>query len=300
MNFKKLTKEFNQAIKSDDSYQSSIMVEEHIFTQRHGIDAGRNGVSKVLSFERVLTECRELRILTNSKSERIRILLAESTRREHSFGQEKSIYVKLKVNGKYDDFTMQKRSENHFAFERMFDSVDVLSIFKTEYDAFVESNKLDGTIDLETKKQNERSEYELKRLFKGELFKNLLDLLVYYRREFDEKLKLLGGEVVDIFEFSREINVYPEFVEELKNGVEIGYETKQTYNSLPQTIKITRQKNQTKTIKLADIGVEGRDYYSHDDRMAILPEDLEKVKRFQKRFQSKINSRIERAIKKVA
>jgi hypothetical protein len=80
----------------------------------------------------------------------------------------------------------------------------------------------------------------------------------------------------------------------LDKSIEIGWTKSNTYNSLPETLKISLVKD-IRSVTLSELGIEGAGYYSHDDRMTVRADQVEEVKAFNKRF----NSAKDKVLKKI-
>jgi hypothetical protein len=72
--------------------------------------------------------------------------------------------------------------------------------------------------------------------------------------------------------------------------------TRGTYNSLPATLKVEKTR-EIKTVKLKDLGIEQAGHYSHDDKMTVLPEQVEKAKKFAKHFDASKNKKLKKISK---
>lgn len=94
----------------------------------------------------------------------------------------------------------------------------------------------------------------------------------YNTEDMREFLVSLGYSIVAEFEYTEKIQfrlphhgggfIRPTYVKAIKNGLEIGWISSGTYNSLPQVLKIEKIKR-IRTVKLADLGIERKGYYSH-------------------------------------
>ena len=105
-----------------------------------------------------------------------------------------------------------------------------------------------------------------------------------------EALKVKGYSIVAEFQFTNIVSfslphhgsggfIRPEYVKPIKNGIEIGWISSGTYNSIPNVVKIERTRG-IKTKSLSKLGLESKGYYSHHYHCNILPEQAQQAKRF--------------------
>lgn len=115
----------------------------------------------------------------------------------------------------------------------------------------------------------------------------------YKEKELNVLLQSEGIEVLEYFRFSIAIHqklphhggdvLQPVFIKERKNSLELGWISNGTYNSLPNTVKVTKTK-EIKTVKLQDIGAETVGYYDHHYRCVIPVEQRAAAESFAKKF----------------
>lgn len=124
------------------------------------------------------------------------------------------------------------------------------------------------------------------------VYGKIIDDIYYQEKLSEEFLELL--EKTDYrcyrsFEYTHKYSFTPEYITENNHCLEIGWKTNETYNSLPCRIRITRKLGKLNTVKLSDLGIEGRGYYDHTDNFQILPEIQEKAIRFNQEFNRRIS-----------
>lgn len=111
-----------------------------------------------------------------------------------------------------------------------------------------------------------------------------------------ETLKANGYSVVTEFAYSDVVSfsmphhsggsIRSGYIKQLKNGIEIGWLSSGTYNSIPNVVKIERSRG-IKTESLSKLGIESRGYYSHHYNCNILPSQVSQaVSFFKSRFKN--------------
>lgn len=117
--------------------------------------------------------------------------------------------------------------------------------------------------------------------------------------DFVKLLDKYGHKMIKHYHFNDCVTVWtPQYTTALKNGIEIGYHTGNTYNSLPVVVKLTAV-NKIKAVKLSEIGVETRGNYSHDARWSVRSEQVKQAKRFNAMFKAKKSKLINELTKSV-
>ncbi len=117
---------------------------------------------------------------------------------------------------------------------------------------------------------------------------------VYATETVIELLKNQGYSIVTQFDYTDTISfemphhsgnhISPSYVKDVKNGIEIGWISNGTYNSIPQVLKIEKVTG-IKTQSLRDLGIEKNGYYDGHYKCEILPSQAKAAKQFfSKRF----------------
>jgi hypothetical protein len=120
----------------------------------------------------------------------------------------------------------------------------------------------------------------------------------YSQGEFKAKLAKAGCKLLVFFRFNAQVRVKlphhsgsacigtPNYVKKTKQGVELGFISSGTYNSLPNVIKVSRV-NSIQTVSLNTLGIERKGYYSYDLKCSIPKSQAKQAKAFfGKRFRN--------------
>lgn len=293
LNYKTICKALNAHAESG-SYDkpATLRVEHTSFQPIHKAQRGRNGVGELVELVTRVIEAEGVHIANHDRSNLISIYIKSRTRSGHGFGSDMGVFLRLKdAKGKYHSV------ECRTAWETSEIEVNNLSrvigeTLPSEFEAeafaeFVEEEtaKVVGikgkhpTVDTDS----------LRRAFSKKFYQEIVkyELEDGRRERFDKLLSFAGVSLVTIFQFTDRVwCISPDYVDQTKQGFEIGWTERHTYNSLPATLRITKVR-EIKTVKLADIGVETSGYYNHGDNMRVLPEQVAMVKRFASRFRAK-------------
>lgn len=293
LNFKSICKRLNQPTASDDYGSSTTLRVEHTsFQAIHKAQRGRNGVGELVELVTRVIEAEGVHIATHDRSNLISVYIMARTKASHGFGSDTGVFLRMKdAKGKYHSV------EARTAWETSEIEVNNLSrvIGETipadfEPEAFAEfleeeAAKVIGI----AKAKREVDTDSMRRVFSKKFYQELVKYELEDGRteRFEKLLKFAGVSLVTLFQFTDRLwCISPDYVEQTKQGLEIGWTERHTYNALPATLRISRVK-EIKTVKLCEIGVEQSGYYDHTDRMRILPEQVTAVKRFASRFRSK-------------
>lgn len=302
LNFKTICKALNAHAESD-SYDkpATLRVELTGFQAIHKARAGRNGVGELVELVTRVIEAKGVHIATHDRSNLISVYIRACTRSGHGFGSDKGVFLRLKdAKGKYHSVECRTAWET--------DEIEVNNLSRVigetvpaEFQAeeFAEYVKEQRSTVIKLVKQNETPEdagelnqwamEQMQRTFSKKFYQELVkhDLEDERLETFNKLLSFAGVSLVTLFVFTERLwCISPDYVEETKQGLEIGWTERHTYNSLPATLRIVKTR-EIKMVKLADIGVETSGYYNHGDNMRILPEQVAEAKRFAARFRSK-------------
>lgn len=311
MNLKQIVKQLNDhVVDSDYRNVKTLRVELTCFDTGHRVSRGRNGVSTLLDLRTTIIEARSLMIETHRNSQLLTVYLYAPTPEDQgsSTGRANGVFIKIRdAKGRYRStvlFDARNSSESTGNLLALLDYPDLSAAYPELFAQFKEGHTTrDAKVFLigdDGREDREFTEGEIKRAFT----KDLIESAVYPLTNGDTKnlekiLTVLNAKLVTSYVFTDRMSLVPDFVRETRKGVEIGYMTHSTYNSLPVVLKIEKSKG-IKTIGLKDIGVEERGYYSHDDRMQVLPSQAKAAREFARSFRVKKNSRVEAALKKAA
>jgi hypothetical protein len=181
----------------------------------------------------------------------------------------------------------------HFAYTREFNSVHVYirsTIYTPEagtYIEFVKDGKTYSATMYDRGGENDVPYSIEKVLGKGvdcDLFQ------AYAQIELKEKLEATRCNVLVFFRFTTQMGMniphhsrnylgQVDYIRETKQGIELGWIASGTYNSLPNVVRIKRI-TAIPTVKLSDLGIERKGYYSHDMQCTIPKAQAQLVKRF--------------------
>lgn len=113
---------------------------------------------------------------------------------------------------------------------------------------------------------------------------------IYYVEDVRAALESQGYSVLTEFAYTHEIryelphhgggsHIHPEYVKPVRNGIEIGWISRGTYNSLPHVLKVEKI-TEIKTVALRDLGLETTGNHSHHYQCTVLPEQADAAKAF--------------------
>lgn len=305
-NYKKICNELTEFAKSHDYEKPALLKVEHTaFRPAHKVSRGRNGVSELLELQTRIIEADGVYIHAWERSSLLTVYVSSPVRSQHGFGSERGSFVRVRdAKGKYHSFeamTAWEESDiNVNAMQRALGDYTPADYAPEEFKDFTEG-KSTKVLKLVGGEPVDRDLERLKREFAEKFYRDLVkyDLDDGRTERFEKFLTAIGFKLVAYFNFTERFwGVSPDYFEQTRNGFEIGWTTKGTYNSLPQTLKVTKSRG-IKTVGLSEIGIEGSGYYSHSDRMQILPEQVKEAKRYAARFRAK-QQKITQAVVKQA
>jgi hypothetical protein len=303
-NFQKVVKSMNEAVaKSTWDNKLVLKVEHTAFNPLHRVASGRNNVSRVLELQTVLTEANEIFFETESKSNTVNVYVNSNVAVVHGFGRYKGIFLRLKDSkGKYHSIATKNEWERKdIQVDYLMRVFGVDSLCSFEADSFTEyfeneRAKVIGLLGVAVESEDPQwAQNQASDTLKHEYAKNLLQEIVNYdlgsdRMERFQKLCThTGVSLIRMFRYVQRFTIYrTDFMNVSDKCIEIGWTQSNTYNSLPETLKITLVKD-IKTVNLCDLGIESSGYYSHDDRMSIRADQIEEAKAFARRFKTAKN-----------
>ena len=311
INYKTICKRFNDHAASD-SYDkpAALRVELTGFRSIHKAHRGRNGVGELVDLVTQVIEADGVHVAPSDRSNSITVYVRARTRASHGFGSDAGTFLRLRdAKGKYHSMELYKTwEENDIKVDGLMRALgeDTPAAFKPQRFNEFEQEEKEKVVKLvkdsndaegETSFRKERMRYEFARKFYQEL---VHDLDHERTEELQELVNFAGARIVTVFKFTDRVAnwINPDYVDVSKQGLEIGFTERGTYNSLPATIRIAKVR-EIRMVKLADLGVELPRYYDHTDKMRVLPEQVEKVRRFAARFRSKQRKVIEKTLNEV-
>lgn len=181
----------------------------------------------------------------------------------------------------------------YFHYESKYSSLQIFYTSSTDNypdDYFIEVRKSNKTqsIKLNQRASDNELPYLIKQL-KGNQY-------VYRIEGYKELLEANGYSIVTCFGYTGQIqyelphhflySIQPKYIKELNRGIELGFISSGTYNSLPHVLKITKSRG-IKSVPLSDLGIETSGYYSHHYNCEIKQDQaIEAKKFFNKRFKA--------------
>jgi len=185
----------------------------------------------------------------------------------------------------------------YFAYNAKYKSVELYiqsTVHSGNAGTYVEFVKGGKTVSLTLYDNAEKAPWQIERSLglsvETDLFQN------YAQEEFKQALNKAGAKILVFFRFNQSIGLSlphmirhtgtPNYVKPTKQGVELGWISSGTYCSLPNVVKVKRV-NSIQSVKLTDLGIERRGYYSHDLKCSIPKNQAKQAKRFfAKRFKA--------------
>lgn len=308
INFKKLGKTLTEFANSS-SYDKPAMlrVEHTAFQPLHKVSRGRNGVSELLELHTRVIEANGILIQPSERSSYVTVYVSSPVKTSHGFGSNRGSFVRVRdPKGKYHSFeTFTAWELEDVRINGMINSLGSeapATYAPDEFKEYLDAER-ESVVKLADRESPELSSWEIDRIrrqFAEKFYRELVkyDLDDARLERFEKFLDASGFKLVTYFNFTDKFSMIPEYFDETSQGFEIGWTQTDTYNSLPQTLKVIKSRD-IKTVSLAEIGIEGRGYHSHDDRMQILPEQAEKAKKFAARFRAKKNKVTEKVLSAV-
>lgn len=245
----KLGRELNEYVeKSTWSRPRTIQIEHTGFFSRHiGFRGLNHNESKLLDFGTRLIEANAVHFAYSRKYNSVNMYIQSTV---HS--QDAGTYIEFTRNGKLETVTLYDGSDR-----RPRQIVEILG----------------GKVDVDLFQEYSQDE------FKTALVKAGCNVLVFFR---------FNAQVgIDIPHHNASSYIgKPNYIKTNKRGIEIGYMSHGTYNSLPSVISIKRVST-IQSVKLVDLGIERKGYYSHDCKCLIPKSQAKQAKRFfAKRFKA--------------
>jgi hypothetical protein len=307
MNLKKIVKELTEYAETRNyKNEGFIKLELTGFMPSHKVGYGRNGVSELLELKTTIIEADGILIEPPSKYGTFCLFVNSPIKIEHNFnGATKGTFIKIKTSeSKYKSFAIQQGEDR---YKNVYDHLDKpdftkLNTFKDEFNEFCtkklsQFNNITHIEDLIDGNERSPNERELTDEFNLKQIENVVRYK-FNKPELTEFLEFFNIKLLQFFTFTDKFYINPEYINETKSGFEIGWMSKETYNSLPWTLKVEKC-NKIDQVKLKDIEIEQAGYYSHDDRMTILSEQVDAAKAFNKRFKTNKNKALNNILKKV-
>ncbi len=312
VNYRKVSKEYTEHARSSD-YDKSASLEARLtrFVSSNLVSGGRNGQNTLVDLQTRVIEADGLYIETSPRSSLVAVYLSSRVRRQsgdcstetmEGSRSRQGVLIRYKTpKGKYDSRCLFADSDSMIDTLKAIFGYDIGPKVNAEgYQWFLE-NQTDNVVDLQGNEVKVEPTEEHAREYTYTLYREVLSDLNY--RESSETLeriaKALGFTIVKVFPFVEKFWFSPEYVNETASSIEFGWMTNATYNSLPVTLSI-RKVTETKTVRLADLGIEGRGYYDHYDKFSVLPEHVEAAKEFASKFERSKRRMMTRILKEVA
>lgn len=295
----KLTKEFNDFTDIDRPWDKRLLLDHTGFNSIHNALAGLNSDNTLLEFQTIKTEIKN--VLFDKNDSRISLYLKSRFSRRN----DKQFLIKLSKDKKKFELTIRREKGDYQlnSLKRQFGN-DLSEILPNKYEEFKKFNsdeELEETLIILKHKDVSQREYDLKRDFTNKYYEELINQ--FDNSGYEQYLKLLnealGYQVDLVFEFNFMLSINPAFYKKTKNYVEFGVIRNNTYNSLPEMIRLSKVK-EVNHVKLSDILIEKAGYYSHDSKMSIRPEQVKQAKDFHKKFikeQKNMLKKIEKEVK---
>lgn len=252
--------------------QNNILVETTRFTGIDRAEAGRNQVGTLMQLQRQRIDVRELHISRWSsikgREPYFNVYVNTSTSQTHGFGKQDSKYLWV-LKGP-DGETHEISVYESWNFE----DIDVDQLLYT----------------LGAPRAWGRTETKRKRV--TDFYRNSIKFANSRTGAppdyFEKHLKAKGFKLLTAMVYEMKFSFRSDYIKESKNSIEFGWMSVGTYNSLPETLKITIRKSNPKYLNLADLGVESAGYYTHCDRMKIRPEDKAEAMQFYRKFKANL------------
>lgn len=306
INYKKLSNDLTDWAQSSDWKRNrTLRVELTSFEPVHRVNRGRNGVSELVELQTVVTEADGVYIETKPRSSLLEVYVSSKVRVEHGFGsKDRGIVIRYRdAKGKYSSINVYPQHyDTELGTLRHVFGYEVGATLDPEgFKYFVDQSTEDVITLAGTKPEPSESDLtKLKREFTDKVYYRMVsDLERGCEQELVKLCEHVGLKLVKTFAFVQRYWVSPQFVNVTSSGIELGWYTNQTYNSLPMVLKISKVK-EIRTVKLKDLGIERAGYYSYTDNMQVLPEHVEAAKRFANKFDNAKTKAVKRALEEVA
>lgn len=270
-NLKKINKNLNDFINENKYEDSKVHFTWQGFVENQHVGYGRNGASTLVDLQKIIYECDSVDLFrpTSPKMSYLQIYIKASAQAGQGC---RDLFTRLRIKDKkgsvhvLDDITEETLISQ---FGRVYKEQSSIQV--------VGSN----VIQLRPVDMVEED-------ISSQVYGEMIDVFKYHSIEkFAMLIRQKGYEFMDVMEYTHKFSIFPESVKVLKNKITFTYMTLGTYNSLPEIMTIEKVKKFNE-ISLASLGIEKQGYYSHSDKMNILPEQKEEVMEFYNQFK-KIN-----------
>lgn len=293
-NLKKIQDRLTAGIQGWDSTHN-LTLEYTRFEVAHGLDRDFNGDSLGMTLRTDLYTVKDLNIFRfDSKYEGFDLyatLVTHPGVSTYERTYQEAILVRFRdLKGRNKDFVVP----------RYLRDIDNKKSFLNDL-----SYKLNRALDLSDSSLNKPAEYHEKGMSLDEEdrisklwavyetaklkpYEDLVDKLQYgSNSKVDELTELFASKgltLLTVLHFNFHLSIFPDFVRESTNSVEIGKNTNGTYSSHPEIFKLTRGVKGPTMVKLEDIGAERSGYYQHSRKFSVRAEEVDAVKKFVSRF----------------
>lgn len=270
-NLKKINKDLNDFIGSNRYEDGEVHLTWQGFVENQHVGSGRNGASTLVDLQKIIYECENIELVRprDSNSSYLNIYLKASS---HAGQGSNESFTRLRIKDKkgsihtLDDMTVETLTNKFGLVYREINPVRVIG---------------SNVIQLRPEEVGEED-------ISSQVYGEMIDAFKYHSiGSLATLIRQQGYEFIDVMEYTHKFSIFPESVKVLKNKITFTYMTFGTYNSLPVIMTIEKLKKFNK-ISLASLGIEKQGYYSHHDKMNILPEQKEEVMEFFNQFK-KIN-----------
>lgn len=186
----------------------------------------------------------------------------------------------------------------HFAYHSKYSSVSLYinsTVHSEHAGTYVEFTRQGKLTTVALYDNAEKTPWQVSDVLGDKVSVNLFQC--YAQDEFQALLKNAGCNILVFFRFNAQVTInvphtfkntigQPSYIKETKQGIELGYKSLGTYCTLPSVIKVKRVRT-IQSVKLAELGIEEKGYYSHDQRCSIPKHQAKQAKRFfSKRFKA--------------
>jgi hypothetical protein len=186
----------------------------------------------------------------------------------------------------------------HFAYSRRFNSVSLYiksTVHSYDSGTYLEFTRNGKTVSVTMYDNADKTPWQIEQVLGKDVSVDLFQS--YNQTDFQTALTNAGCNILVFFRFNVQISLRiphmlpsigtPNYAKPIKQGIELGWTSHGTYNSLPNVIKVSRVST-IQAVKLYELGIENRGYYSHDLKCSIPKAQAKSAKRFfDKRFKVK-------------
>lgn len=265
-NLRKLNDKLNSHI--DHWNEQSVIVSIESFQPLHIADCQRNNTSMLMDFQKKVITCQNLYLVRP-------IYLSSNTN---------SLKLYIKSKG-YEDNNYTNNTVRYVEYKDAKNRKSSFSISSESLKAHFNLDQLIGKeLDVDQLENSKDFEEQVKRKIDSLAYKLNSDDQ-YGEKAIEEFFKSVNLTLLNHFCYNYE---YDFSISKLKTNdkkIQIAYIDTKTYNSIPAMITIELKSTPLELVKLHELGIEKAGYYSHHDKMSILPEQKEEVLNFMKRFE---------------